>query len=472
MGSSDTSKDQSPEQAEPPFQPGHSGLLTTTVPGQPTGDNLWHDTDQASATIDPDRPSDGVATDSTDNDSNLGENALSVLLSALSSAQNTMAAHDPPKPTDAADDDSSIALITGAQESSHQTHSATQDVATGSVYAADGDPTAAFPSVLGSGHPAGTATDNVATSGTQTYGATSAVTAVADPSVQATETAPDPLAQATPFTVNGQPVTASREGSAMVLAVDSQTVTALPVSTVKLASQDFGFHSDGKSLAAGTATFAIPDRADPKPTDSLSKWTKDGSFYTAALQDGSAELEGPSVTTTVPAGAKATIAGEVLSMPFGGAVVPGAHLASSHSTSSRVASGSDQSVQNFDDFVASATASAAGSAVVVYHGSMTFTLNAGQQTEVADHTLSVASDNGAVIVDGSRSVSVVPAPTTDNSSTNTMPSESSIEGARMSDAEATTATTPSAESAVVGTWTTQPQMSYLFACVAILLVLI
>lgn len=473
--SSDSSNDQSLQQADSPFQPEQSSLLTATVAGQSTGRNAWHNPDQASATTGSNRPSDGSPAWSIGNDPHSGDNALSVLLSALSSAQSTMTADIPPKPTAVPNGGSSIAYINGPQEFSHTTDPATRDVATTSVFQnTDGDPTAArkggdLVSVSQGGLPAVAATDNVATSATRTYGATSDMTAVANPPTQTTDMALDPLAHATSFTVNGQPITASRQGSAMVLADASQTETALPGKIVRLGSQDLSFQFDGTNVVVGTATFAVPNAVDPTSADDVSTWTKGGSVYTATLLDGSVKLEGPDITTTLPAGGEATVAGDAFTMPtFDGANAEDEDISSSGLMSLDGASGPDQSVQNFEGFIASATASAAGSAVVVHQGSVTFTLGVGQQTTMAEHTFSVASSVDAVIVDGSRSISVAPPPTGDSSSTSTMNSESGTGGLRTSDAESTT-TSPSAEGVAGRTWTIPIHLSYAFACAAIMI---
>lgn len=283
----------------------------------------------------------------------------------------------------------------------------------------------------------------VATIGTRVYSAASDGGAVVidGSATHPVEQAASPSAQATAFTANGQAMSASREGSAVVIADGSQTVTAQPGSNIKVGTQDIELQSDGAQLAVGTASFAVPDEANTETTELAAIWTKDGSVFTAISQDGSIALKGPDMTTSLPAGAKATIGGEVIMLPASGDVLLHGEQTASFEptpTSTGASSGAKTSAQSDGGFVASA----AGGDVVIQQSHTTFTLDAGRQTVVGGQTLSAMSTGHGVIVDGDETVSLPSSSSTaESSDPPTSRSASGTDAAQTSEVEATTAAT-------------------------------
>lgn len=342
-------------------------------------------------------------------------NALSVLASAQASAKGEQ--YPPANGVNPADSDSSSDGLSPEAEPSpgnspaHQTQ-AVKDPSdpepfTGQSGPSQGSPTAMVASLQGGGSAtikqagesiiiaqdglsAAVTQGGAATIGTHVYSAAPGGGAVVVDSsathfigAQAV-----PVAGATSLTVNGQVITASRQGNGVILADGTQTITAQPGSPQTFGSQTVQIKSEGAELAIGTATFAIPNKAMQGAAESTAVWTKDGSTLTAISQGSSIILEAPDATITMSPGTVATFAGEQISVASaGGILVHGGQTASFKSADANGASNDEAHVVSAD-----------GDSVVIQEGSRTLTMSAGQATVIDGKTLSAASTGGAVVM--------------------------------------------------------------------------
>ncbi|KAL1585181.1 hypothetical protein WHR41_06517 [Cladosporium halotolerans] len=407
---------------------------TDDGPKQQAGNDPPASNGQSSTDDHPTQPADSGPAPILDSPDNkpATTNALSVLASAEASAKGEQ--YPPANGANPADSDSSSdgqspeAEPSPGNSPAHQTQAVNDpsdpEPFTGQSGPSQGSPTAMVASLQGGGSAtikqagesiiiaqdglsAAVTQGGAATIGTHVYSAAPGGGAVVVDS-SATHfigAQAGPVAEATSLTVNGQVITASRQGNGVILADATQTITAQPGSLQIFGSQTVQINSEGAELAIGTATFAIPNKAMQSAAESTAVWTKDGSTFTAISQGSSIILEAPDATITMSPGTVATFAGEQISVASaGGILVHGGQTASFKSADTNGASNDEAHVVSAD-----------GDSVVIQEGSRTLTMSAGQATVIDGKTLSAASTGGAVVmVDGGRTSTLSKQATSDD----------------------------------------------------------
>lgn len=220
----------------------------------------------------------------------------------------------------------------------------------------------------------------------------------------ATHSVPPPAnqhpAEAT-FSADGRVVSAVREGSAVIVADATQAITAKAGETITIGSETVKINTDGSGFEVGSSSIAIPNKADAGSQESVAVWTSGAETFTAiAHDDSSVVVLGPDTTATLAAGAAATFAGKVFSVPTAGSVV--VHGDKTATFDAADAPSATTIEQNGQELIVSAT----DDSIVLQQGSSTVTLTPGQQTVVDGNTLSAASSNAAVVVNGSETISL------------------------------------------------------------------
>jgi hypothetical protein len=236
--------------------------------------------------------------------------------------------------------------------------------------------------------------------GTHIFGAASDGKAIIiDHSVTRAMPAPNvPTPTFATFEAEDKLITAYRQGSVVVVADGTQTLTAQYGGAVTINSHSVNIATDGHELVLGSSTVVIPVNNDYGTDVSTAVWTSEGSTFTAVAQGASVILRLPDTTATLAVGATTSVGGETFS-----ALVSGGFLVHGSSTLTLMPVGrpglGDATTLLQDD--QKLVVSADGSGVVVQHGTSTITLAAGQETTYNGHVLSAAQSGAALIVDGS-----------------------------------------------------------------------
>jgi hypothetical protein len=425
--SSDPAHAQQSGQIDKPLRPGPESSASTTSAGQPTDSQPWQETGQVPAPTSSNTASAGVPGALTGHKSDLTTNALSILLSALSSAESTRATQE--QQTVSADPNdgrpAEINMIPQA-DPSDIVQSLTHDKMLPSIMQTAETSLAAIPNneiTMTTAQDGATATTTVRGGvpivDTQTHSVNpnSDATVANELTTYPTDQASSLPTQTISYTASDHRVAASKAGNAVASEHGVQTATAVSGGTVSLDSQDFELQHGDSLMAVGMDAFTVLDIANSKPTDVVATLTNHGSTFTTDIKDDSVQPGVLGVATALPAGAKATIASYVYDVP----AFEYMPVHSGHSPLSEPANAEPTSVletmQSVEGFLASISGSDAGNEVVLHEESSTFTLNVGQETSVNGHTLSVVSDGRAVAVDGSRSISWPAQPTTQSSAT-------------------------------------------------------
>ena len=478
--SSDAARGQQSAQIGQPLQSEPDSVASTTSAGHPADGQPWQETGQTSIPASSDTTTARVPEAATGHGIDLTTNALSVLLSTLSSAQRTVGTQE--HQTVSEDPDADSPAASNAVPQVHPSGifqpvtndgipaSIIQTAETSLAAISDNETTM---TVAQDGVTATTdGRDGVPTFDIQTH----SVDPDSDPTVASVlktyqiDQASGVPAQTTSSTASDHPIAAPKAGSAEASEHEVQTATAVSNGIVSLHPQDFALHHGGSLLAAGMDTSTVPNIASPKSIDVVVTWTNHGSTYTAVVNGGSVQPDLLGVTTPLHAGAKTTIAGEVYDVP----AFEYMPTHSGHSTPSKPASVEPTSVsgtmQSVEGLLASIAGNADGDEVVFHKESSAFTLNAGQETEVGGHALSVASDGRAVAVDGSRSVSWPAKLTFETSATDAVAhTKSSTLGVHTSDEKSMPTAGTGVESAAWRVRSDMPRSKLVLIWIAVLL---
>lgn len=361
-----------------------------------------------SHTTKPAEPDTGSPGASANDEPATGKNALSVLLEAQSSAKVAEPSHHV-DPAQSGHDD--------APSNDHDLATQTLDPFT--IALADGGSATVRIAessliVAHNGLSAGAMHGSEVTIGTHIFSAAPQGDAVVVDNV-ATHAVPSPADSppALTFSADGRTFSANNQDGDVLIFDGSRTLTAHAGEAITIGSQTISLNAGASELVLGTTTLTIPTEAAQSTAFAPAMWMADGSTFTASKQDDSIVIHGPDVTTTLEPGATATIAGEILSVPFSDDLL--VHNGNTFTfESSDVAATVDGTVvttllPNGQEITASAVD---GDSIIVQQGSRRFTLTAGEQTIVNGETISVAQSGGALVI-GSETISLlVPASTT------------------------------------------------------------
>ncbi|KAK6441218.1 hypothetical protein LTR95_002547 [Oleoguttula sp. CCFEE 5521] len=342
-------------------------------------------------------------------------NALSVLDSALSSAQHA-ASSSPPGGNAETGGNTGVSGGTGGSSGNGQggVSSSVPDSAPPVVVAVPNGGSATVSQVGGGGGAianGGSATviaaGSAATIRGQTFGVPSSGGAVVIGS--STQVLPAAAAQ-TPTTIiaGGQTLTTSNAGSGVVVVQGGSTVTVAPGQAATLGSQTISLATDNGDLVIGSSTFAGVGTTSPASVGSAPESaviTANGQAITAVAQGGSVALNKDGTAVTLSAGAAATIAGQVISATQnGGAVVVGG---------STVQLSTSQAVASLGIFTAggqTVTAVAQGGSVVLESDGQATIIPANGVATIGGQVVSVQGAGSAVVIGGS-TLSLSAAPT-------------------------------------------------------------
>jgi hypothetical protein len=334
-----------------------------------------------------------------------GQNALSVLSEAQSSAEAAdPATPTPSNPTHDGPSTSDLVSATPAPESLTISlangGSATVRMAESSFIIAQYDLSAA--AALG-----GEVTIGAHVFSTAPQGDAVIVDSIATYAVPSSADSPPALI----FTVDDRILSANQQGDEVLIFDGTKIITAKAGEPFAVGSQTFSVGAGASGLLVGTTTLAIPIKAQETTDFATAVWTADGSTFTAFKQDNFIVVHGPDLKMTLELGTTAAIAGEVLSVPVSGSqLFHGGNTAtfeSAESTAEDNVTDVTTLRANGQDFIASATAN--GDTIIIQQGSSNkLTLAAGQQTTVNGEAVSVAQSGGTlVIVNSSETVSIL-----------------------------------------------------------------
>lgn len=123
------------------------------------------------------------------------------------------------------------------------------------------------------------------------------------------------------FVAKDQTFTASRQGTAMILAGSTETSTVTLGSAVTIGGQKIEIDASGHELIIESSTIQIPSKAGQAVQGSATTWTSGLATFTEIEHDGSVILHGPQFTATLTAGATTTFARETFGMPASGGLL-------------------------------------------------------------------------------------------------------------------------------------------------------
>ena len=334
-----------------------------------------------------------------------GKNALSVLLEAQSSAKAA-------DPAQSAQDDVPSNDKDLATETLDPVTTVLADGSSATILAAESSLIVAH-----NGLSVGAMRGNEVTIGTHAFSAVSnndavVIDKVATHAAPASANSPPALA----ISADGRMLSASHQGSDVLIFDEHQTLTVHAGEAITIGSQTISVNSGASGFVLGTATLAIPTKAKQNTAFATAVWTADGSAFTAFKQDNSIVVHGPDVTTALEPGATATIAGDILSVPSSGGLLMHDGATAAFKPSDTAASdviALTTLLPNGQELLASTLN---GDSIVIQHGSSRLTLAAGEQTIVNGETVSVAQSDRVLVV-GSETISLmVPSSTTVGSS--------------------------------------------------------
>lgn len=344
----------------------------------------------------------------TGNDPASSTNALSVLSEAQSSpdgsalpatkpTSNPSPSPDGPNDDEASDPDSPTDSPDKPQGAKSPTVASLAGGGSATIYQAESSIV-----VAQDGLSAGAAQGSDVTIGTHVFSAASEGNVVVVDSF-ATHSVPPPVNQRpsdATISADGRVVSAVREGSAVIVADATHAFTAQAGETITIGSETVKINTDGSGLEVGSSSIAIPNKLDAEPHEPVAVWSSGSSTFTAIAQASSVVLLGPDTTATLAAGAAATFAGEVFSVPTSGSVV--FHGDKTATFGAPDVSGAITIEHEGHELIASAT----DGSIVIQQGSSTVTLAPEQQTMVDGITLSAARSGEAVVVNGNETVSL------------------------------------------------------------------
>lgn len=215
----------------------------------------------------------------------------------------------------------------------------------------------------------------------------------------------------TTFTESGQVFTVAVQGSSLVIEAAGSTTTmaygaqgTFAGRTVSMPSSpgvDVINVNDKPFIFQGGSDESDGKESSPR-TQMAAAITQDGKTFTAIMQGASTVvLEAASTTLTIPPGAAVTLDGEIFSVPTAGSIL--VHDGTTFTFTpitlsdrpSYTAAVTGEPLSAFD----------VGSSIIIVADGSTFSLVDGAQTTIGEETFSAASTGGAVIVNGTSTLS-------------------------------------------------------------------
>lgn len=192
-----------------------------------------------------------------------------------------------------------------------------------------------------------------------------------------------------------------RQSSVVVVADETQTLTAQLGSAVTISSHGVDVATDGNESVVKSSMIDRPTNDGYEEGASTAVWTSDGSTFTAIVQGPSVPLRLPTATATSTVHAMTTIAGEKFGVSVSNNFI---EHGSSTLTLLPVNGGSPGDpgeattlFQNGQKLVASVDSDK----IIIQQGKSGATLTAGQDTTFNGHLFGVAQSGSDLIVDGS-----------------------------------------------------------------------
>lgn len=211
------------------------------------------------------------------------------------------------------------------------------------------------------------------------------------------------------FNAADKSFTAELLGSSMILQADGSATTMAPGAAGVFAGQTISVPRSGSNIVnvdgdSITMQALMGDGTTRLPASAV--WTHDGQTFTAEMQgDSTVLLVGPSTTVHVAAGSSVTLGNEVISvLPKGGVLVhDGTTVTLSRAAATTGPAGAITTLEHDGETI---SAFNSGSSVVLMIGDRTITLADGAQTTLGDEVFSAAATGGAVVVNGTTTLSL------------------------------------------------------------------
>lgn len=211
------------------------------------------------------------------------------------------------------------------------------------------------------------------------------------------------------FNAADKTFTAEPLGSSMILQADGSATTMAPGAARVFAGQTISVPRSGSNIVnvdgdSITMQALMGDGTTRLPASAV--WTHGGQTFTAEMQGDSTDLlVGPSTTVHVAAGSSVTLGNEVISvLPKGGVLVhDGTTVTLSRAAATTGPAGAITTLEHDGETI---SAFNSGSSVVLIIGDRTITLADGAQTTLGDEVFSAAATGGAVVVNGTTTLSL------------------------------------------------------------------
>ncbi|KAI7257482.1 hypothetical protein KC343_g1608 [Hortaea werneckii] len=235
----------------------------------------------------------------------------------------------------------------------------------------------------------------------QTISAASDGRGIAVNGQQQTLTAPkaSPSYDQTTLMEAGRTFTASQAGAtAIVFNEGGSSITVQGAEQTRFAGETVSVQENGNAFVLGGQTISFNAAA---PTSSSAIFTAGTHTVTAVQEDDAVILKDSTSTISVSDGAETTFEGQAVSVASNGqSVMFGSQTITLDSLVTPAAGG--QAVFTVDDHTITAKQSA--DSVIIQDGSSTITVQEGATTRFEGEELSVASDGGSIIVDGTSTI--------------------------------------------------------------------
>jgi hypothetical protein len=204
------------------------------------------------------------------------------------------------------------------------------------------------------------------------------------------------------FSADARTITASKQGSVVVFADGTRTLTANAGGAITIGSQVIKVDADASGIMVGSATIGLPSKANDNALTADAVWKSDVSRFAAIVQDMSTVVRNSDATVTTRADLTAAIASAVLNvLSEDNAVLDGGSSVASKPADD---AGLDHITRTLQDGH-TLRASTVGDLVILEQGSSKITLAVGEQGTVGSEIVSIAQD-GVILVNGSETVSM------------------------------------------------------------------